>query len=141
MKIRQVVAAVALVAGFAACSVYKASPKMNYYHGRNIPEGYISVVRASEQEIEFMVRVEFKERKLYHLILDGNEPVSEGWYQTAFTASQYYTVAMKPNEGKSFVPGKTYRLCIGDANPREVQMYSGNYRCSADFTFVFEAKS
>ena len=140
MRIVKLAAALVLIAGLAACSVYKTSPKMNYYHGRNIPEGYISVVRASAQEIEFMVRVEFKERKLYHLILDGNEPVSEGWYQTSFTASQYYTVAMKPNEGLSFVPGKTYRLCIGDANPREVQMYSGNYRCTADYTFVFNPK-
>lgn len=132
--------ALVFFAGLAACSVYKASPKMNYYHGRNIPEGYISVTRASAQEIEFMVRVTFKESKLYHLILDGNEPVAEGWYQTSFTAGQYYTVAIKPNEGRSFEPGKTYRLCIGDANPREVQLYSSNYRCSVDFTFVFEAK-
>jgi len=140
MKFIKFATALTFIIGVAACSVYKANPKMNYYHGRNIPEGYISVARASAQEIEFMVRVEFKERKLYHLILEGNEPVSEGWYQTSFTAAQYYTVVMKPKEGLSFVPGTTYRLCIGAENPREVQMYSGNYRCTADYTFVFEAK-
>ena len=140
MKVAKLATALGLIVGLAACSVYKSSPKMNYYHGRNVPEGYISVVRASAQEVEFMVRVEFKERKLYHLILDGNEPVAEGWYQTSFTSGQFYTVAIKPLEGLSFEPGKTYRLCIGDTNPREVQLYSNNYRCTVDFTFVFEAK-
>jgi len=140
MKCAKFAAVLVLVAGLAACSVYTASPKMNYYHGRNVPEGYISVARASAQEIEFVIRVEFKEPKLYHIVLDGNEPVAEGWYQTSITVGQLYTVVMKPKKGLSFETGKTYRLCIGAENPQEVQMYSSNYRCTVEFTFVFEPK-
>ncbi|MDH4195939.1 MAG: hypothetical protein OEW05_00870 [Candidatus Aminicenantes bacterium] len=40
----------------------------------------------------------------------------------------------------SFVAGKTYRLCIDEANPREARLYSSDYRCTGDDTFVFEAK-
>ena len=74
MKSAKVLILLSLAFGLAACSPYQAKPKMTYYHGQNVPEGYIEVVRASAAEIEFRVRVEFSERHLYHLLLDGNEP-------------------------------------------------------------------
>jgi len=124
-----------------ACSFYEARPKLNYYHGPNVPEGYIKVVRATVGEIEFEIQVEFAERKLYHLILDGNDPVAEGWYPTTRAGLQFYTVALKPRKGQQFEIGKTYRLCIGQQNPEAVQLTSSNYQCMVDFTFVFEEKS
>jgi hypothetical protein len=130
----------ALAIALAACSVYQPKPQMTYYHGQNVPEGYIQVVRASAVEVEFKIRVEFSQRHLYHLLLDGNEPLAEGWFPTnRMAGSEAYHVNLKLPEGKSLAPGKSYRLCIGTQNPQAVQMQSNNYRCLVDYTFVFQA--
>ena len=135
----------ALLAGvlllLAACSTYKAQPQMNFYHGQNVPEGFISVLRASPAEITFEVRVKFVQKQMYHLVLDGNTPVAEGWFSTLRAGGERYTVTMKPKEGLAFEAGKTYRLCIGVQNPQAVQMTSRNYQCVADFAFVFKEKA
>lgn len=125
----------------AACSTYKASPQMNYYHGQNIPEGFIQVLRASPSEITFEVRVKFVQKQMYHLVLDGNTPVAEGWASTQRAGGESYTATMKPKEGLTFEDGKSYRLCIGVQNPQAVQMTSNNYPCVADFDFVFKEKA
>ncbi len=137
---RFAVFAIALVL-LAGCSTYKSSPQMNYFHGPNVPEGYITVLRASAAEIEFQVRVEFAQKQMYHLVLEGNDPVAEGWHSTLRAGGQAYTVAMKPKEGRIFEAGKTYRLCIGMQNPQAVQMTSNNFECIVDYTFVFQEKS
>jgi hypothetical protein len=125
----------------AACSAtYMAQPQLHYYHGENVPEGYIRVLRATPEEIEFQIRVEFVEKKLYHLVLDGDNPVAEGWFSTLRAGAQSYKVIMKPLQGLAFEPGKTYRLCVGRQNPQEVQLRSNNYQCLVDHTFVFQAK-
>lgn len=127
---------------FAACSSYTSNPEMDYYHGANVPEGYITVVRASTTEIEFQVRVEFPQRQLYHLVLEDNAPVAEGWYPTIQGGlPRAYTVTLKPKKGLAFEIGKTYRLCIGEKNPEEVQLHSSSYHCIADFVFVMQEKS
>lgn len=125
----------------AACSTYKAKPQLHYYHGQNVPEGYIKVVRATAEEIEFQIRVEFSETRLYHLVLEGDDPVAEGWFSTLRTGGQSYNVTIKPSKGLAFEPGKTYRLCVGQQNPQAVQMSSNNYQCIVDYTFVFQEKS
>ena len=141
MKSAKVLILLSLAFGLAACSPYQAKPKMTYYHGQNVPEGYIEVVRASAAEIEFRVRVEFRERHLYHLLLDGNEPLAEGWFPTSRLAgAEGYSVTFKLREGVRLEAGKTYRLCIGTQNPQAVQMETSNYRCRVDYTFVFQAK-
>jgi hypothetical protein len=132
------IAAAVLVLG--ACSTYKSSPQMNYYHGQNIPEGFIKVLKASPEEIRFEVRVKFVQKQMYHLILEGNAPVSEGWASTQRAGGESYNVTMKPKEGSVFEAGKTYRLCIGAQNPQAVQMTTSNYPCVADFVFVFQEK-
>ncbi len=130
-----------LAIGLAACSPYKPKPQMTYYHGQNVPEGYIEVVRASASEIEFKIRVEFPERHLYHLLLDGNEPLAQNWFPTnRMAGSQAYNVAFKLPEGKSLQAGKTYRLCIGKQSPEAVQMETSNYRCLVEYSFVFAVK-
>jgi hypothetical protein len=132
---------VLLVIGLAACAPYSTKPEMTYYHGPNVPPGYIGVVRASPAEIEFRIRVEFRERHLYHILLDGNEPLAEGWFPTnRMAGSEAYHVTFKLPEGKRLEAGKTYRLCIGSRNPEEVQVESSQYRCIADYVFVFQAK-
>ena len=50
-------------------------------------------------------------------------------------------MTLKPSEGMTFEPGKTYRLCIGLQSPQEVQMTSSNYQCVVDYTFIFQEKS
>jgi hypothetical protein len=137
---RSAVIAVVLVL-LAGCSTYRSSPQMDYYHGPNVPEGYITVLRASASEIEFQVRVEFVQKQMYHLILEGNDPVAEGWHSTLRAGGQVYTVTMKAKPGRTFEVGKTYRLCIGMQNPQAVQMTSSNYQCIVDHTFVFQEKS
>jgi hypothetical protein len=127
--------------GLVACSPYREKPKLTYYHGQNVPEGYIQVVRASATEIEFKIRVEFSQRHLYHLLLGGNDPLAEGWFPTnRMAGSEAYTVTFKLPEGKRLAAGKTYRLCIGTQNPEAVQLESSNYRCVVDYSFVFAVK-
>jgi hypothetical protein len=141
MKALTIVAVGCLALGLAACSPYQAKPNMNYYHGESPPAGYIQVVRASETEVEFLIRVVFEEKHMYHLLLDGNNPLAQGWFPTArLAASQGYQVTLKLREGSRLERGRTYRLCIGSRNPEEVQMESNNYRCLVDYSFVFEVK-
>lgn len=127
----------------AACSTYKSKPQMNYYHGKNVPEGYIKILRASAEAIEFQIQVEFTatQMQLYHLVLEGNSPVAEGWFSIRRAGTPSYNVTLKPSKGLAFEPGKTYRLCIGMQNPQEVQMTSSSYQCLVDYTFVFQEKS
>ena len=125
---------------FAACSSFKSKPEMAYYHGQNVPAGYIIVQRASTAEITFEIRIEFAPKQMYHLILDGNDPEAEGWFSTLRAGGQSYFVTLKPSEGRTFEPGKTYRLCIGVQNPQYVQIRSSNYECKVDQTFVFQEK-
>ncbi|HUT08797.1 MAG TPA: hypothetical protein VMY15_08125 [Candidatus Latescibacteria bacterium] len=127
----------------AACSTYKSKPQLHYYHGKNVPEGYIKILRASPAEIEFQIQVEFTvtQMQLYHLVLEGDNPVAEGWFSIRRASTQSYNVTLKPHKGLTFEPGKTYRLCIGMQNPQQVQMTSSNYQCLADYTFVFQEKS
>jgi hypothetical protein len=138
-KLTVFVIALALV---AACSTtYKSKPEMNYFRGQKVPDLYMTVLKASPGEIEFRIQVKFATQKMYHLVLDGNEPVSQGWFSTKRAGGEAYTVKMKPEEGKTFEAGKTYRLCIGEQSPEAVQMTSSNYMCKADYTFVFQEKS
>lgn len=143
MKPTTFAAAAAALAVLAGCSTYKAKPELTYYHGQNVPPGYITVTKASASGITFEIRVDFARfDRLYHLVLDGNAPVAEGWFRTLRIGSAAaYTVTLKPREGLSFEAGKTYRLCIGEKNPQEVQMTSSNYPCMVDFVFVFQERS
>lgn len=130
---------IALALVWAACSVYQAKPEMTYFHGQNVPEGYIQVLRASAGEVEFQIRVEFSQRHLYHLLLDGNKPLAEGWFPTnRMAGSEAYRVTLKLPEGVRLEAGRSYRLCIGTQNPQAVQMETNNYRCLVDYTFVFQ---
>ncbi len=141
MRTKGILAIAIAVMVLGACSTYKSSPQMNYYHGQNIPEGFINVLKASPGEITFQVRVKFVQKQMYHLVLDGNVPVSEGWASTQRAGGESYNVTMKPKEGQVFEVGKTYRLCIGVQNPQAVQMTTTNYPCVADYVFVFEEKT
>jgi len=127
------------LAGLVSCASGGARPAMTYFHGEKIPDAYISVAAGTAQEIEFRVRVNFKQQRLYHLVLDGNIPVSEGWFSATRVGEQFYTVKMRPKEGSAFEPGKTYRLCIGAESPDLVGVYSSNYRCLADYEFKLPA--
>jgi hypothetical protein len=138
---RTVIAVVIILAFAVACSsTYKSKPQLNYYHGQNVPGEYFKILKATPAEITFEIRIEFPQKKMYHLILDGNQPVAQGWYSTIRAGGQVYTVTLKPEEGQAFEPGKTYRLCVGDQSPEAVQMSSNNYMCKVDYTFVFQNK-
>jgi hypothetical protein len=141
MRTAKIIAVLAALALIAACSsTYKSKPQLNYYHGQNVPPEYFKVLSASVDAITFEVRIEFQQKQMYHLILDGNEPVAQGWFSTLRAGGQVYTVTLKPESGKTFEIGKTYRLCIGVQSPQAVQMTSNNYPCQVDYTFVFEEK-
>jgi hypothetical protein len=142
MKTMRILALSYLALGLAACSPYRAKPEMNYSHGETPPAGYVQVVRASATEVEFLIKVVFGADHMYHLLLDGNEPLAEGWFPTNRMApSQGYHVTLKLHEGLRLEPGKSYRLCIGSQNPEGVQQFeSSNYRCLVDYIFVFKAK-
>lgn len=113
---------------------------MRFYHGEQPPPAFITVSRFSPQEIEFQISVSFNEDHLYHLVLDGDEPLSEGWFPTQIIGKTHYFVNMKAKEGVLFQAGKTYRLCIGAQNPELVSRYTNNYRCLVDYEFVLPEK-
>jgi len=139
MKSFSIVGLGVFVFGLAACSFYQAKPKMEYYHGRNVPEDYIQVVRATETEIEFNIMVKFNETHLYHIVLDENEPLAEGWFPTRrVRETQSYNVILALKKGCRLEEGKTYRLCIGGQNPEAVQLQSSGYHCLLDYQFVYK---
>ena len=142
MKVLRLMIPIGLALAFAAgCSPYRARPQMNYYHGETPPTGFIQVVQASETEVEFEIKVVMPADHMYHLLLDGNEPLAEGWFPTnRMAASQGYRVTFKLPKGVRLEKGKSYRLCIGVQNPEDVQMRTSNYRCLVDYSFVFQAK-
>jgi len=127
------------VAGCVSCAG-ASKAKMTYYHEKNIPAQYFGVIRWTPQEIEFSIRVDFSETHLYHLVLDGNDPVAEGWFSTTRSQGQPYTVALKAKKGLLFSPGKKYRLCIGNESPEAVFVYRSSYQCLADFEFTLSDK-
>jgi hypothetical protein len=127
---------ITMAAAGGVCCTGGPKAKMTFYHQKNVPAQYIRVVRWSPQEIEFSIRVDFSETHLYHLVLDANEPVAEGWFPTAKTKGQLYTVTLKVKEGLVFSPGKKYRLCIGNENPEAVLVYRSTYLCLADYEFI-----
>ncbi len=121
-----------------------ASPqksKMRFYRGAQPPSEYFGVIRSSPDEIEFQIRVEFMESHLYHLVLDGEAPIAEGWFPTVrLGATNAYSVKMKAKKGIKFIPGKTYRLCIGRTSPDAVLVYSNSYNCLVDYEFILPEK-
>jgi hypothetical protein len=129
-----------LTLGSCACSSADVSSRMNFYHGQTIPAQFFKVVRHSAQEIEFEIKVDFKQVPMYHIILDENgKPLSEGWHLTT-RIGPAYQVVMKPKRGRLFQEGKKYRLCIGSENPEEVFVTCNNYQCIADYEFVLPEK-
>jgi len=132
------VLACVLVGGLSSCTTTHSSANMTYYHGKNIPADFFRVVSHTATEITFEVRVKFGEGQLYHLVLDGNTPLAEGWFPTIKGGQSSYTVTLKAKPGIEFAAGKPYRLCIGDQNPELVSVHSSNYRCTADYEFKLD---
>jgi len=130
--------AAALIAlGLAACvtSQYSSS-NLNYYRGQNVPPEFFKVVSSTPTEITFEIKINFSQDRLYHIVLDGNTPLAEDWVLMVTGRGQAYTAVLKAKPGVEFSAGKPYRLCIGDKNPEEVNVYSNNYRCLVDFDFT-----
>jgi hypothetical protein len=126
--------------GLIGCVAETAKPAMIYYRGQTPQDEYFEVVGYTLQEIEFKIRVNFASRHMYHLILEDNEPLAEGWFPTILGAEDFYRLVMKAKEGVVFEPGKTYRLCIGSKNPEEIARYRNSYHCIVDYKFVLPEK-
>ena len=134
-----IAAAVLLVGGLAACTTSRySSGNMRYYRGQNVPPEYFRVASFTPKEITFEIRINFTQDKLYHLVLDGDTPLAEDWVLMVSGRTQSYTAVLKAKPGVEFVPGKTYRLCIGEKNPEEVNVYSNNYPCLAEYVFTLK---
>jgi len=128
------------VLGLIGCAGQATKPPMLYYSGMTPQDEYFEVVGYTPQEIEFKIRVNFPSKYMYHLILEDNEPLAEGWYVTILGAEDYYRLVMKAKKGVVFEPGKTYRLCIGNKNPEETARYRDSYQCAVDYKFVLPQK-
>jgi hypothetical protein len=137
-KAAMVLMAGCLLGGLVSCAASHFSAKMNYYHEKIIPAEYFRVVRYTASEIEFEVRVRFQQSYLYHLVLEGNTPLAEGWFPAIKGQEQSYNVILKAKPGVEFAVGKTYRLCIGEESPELVGVHSSNYRCTADYEFKLD---
>lgn len=123
-----------------ACAGQRPKPALVYYHGLTPQDAYFEIVGYTPREIEFKIRVNFALRYMYHLILEGNEPLAEGWYVTILGAENSYRLIMKAKKSVVFEPGKRYRLCIGNKNPEDVARYRSAYQCAADYEFVLPQK-
>jgi hypothetical protein len=128
------------VIGFIGCAGERVRPSLTYYHGQTPQEAYFEVVRYTPQEIEFKIKVKFASKYMYHLILEGDEPLAEGWYVTILGAEDSYRLIMKAKKGVVFEPGKSYRLCIGNESPEYVARYRNSYHCAVDYEFVLPPK-
>jgi hypothetical protein len=128
------------VLGLIGCAAERAKPALTYYHGQTPQEAYFEVVRYTPQEIEFKIKVKFASKYMYHLILEGDEPLAEGWYVTILGAEDSYRLIMKAKKGVVFEAGKDYRLCIGSESPEYVARYRNSYQCTVDYGFVLLPK-
>jgi len=124
------------VLNLIACLAETAKPAMIYYHGQTPPDEYFEVVGYTEQAIEFKIKVKFQSKYMYHLILEDNEPLAEGWYITLLGAEESYRLVIKAKSGVVFETGKPYRLCIGYQSPEYVGRYRSSYHCVVDYEFV-----
>jgi len=132
--------AVPAVLGLFGCAGERTKPALTYYHGQTPEPAYFEVVRYTPQEIEFKIKVKFGSKYMYHLILEDNEPLAEGWYVTILDAEDSYRLVIKAKEGVAFEPGKKYRLCIGNESPEYVARYRDSYHCAVDYEFVLPRK-
>jgi hypothetical protein len=98
------------VLGLIGCAGQAPKPVMLYYSGMTPQDEYFEVVGYTPQEIEFKVRVNFPSNYMYHLILEDNEPLAEGWHVTILGGEDFYRLVMKAKKGVVFEPGKSYRL-------------------------------
>lgn len=138
-KSAMILAAAFLLGGLAACATSRlSSGNMNYYRGQNVPPEYFKVASYTATEIRFEIKINFSQDRLYHLVLDGNTPLAEDWVLMVTGRDQSYAAVLKAKPGVEFVPGKSYRLCIGEKNPEEVNIYSNNYQCVAEYAFTLK---
>jgi hypothetical protein len=124
------------VLGFAGCAGERPKPALTYYHGLTPQDEYFEVVRYTSREIEFKIRLRFQSRYMYHLVLEDEEPLAEGWFMTILGAEDAYRLIMKAKKGVSFEAGRNYRLCIGNQSPEDVARYRRSYQCAVDYKFV-----
>ena len=135
-KTRQVALIFAVCAGLMACASGGRRAVMHYDHGSTIPDQYISVVGYTSNEIEFKIAAKFPLKHAYHLVLDGDIPLAEGWYPASRPEANFYTVKLKAKKGVLFQTGKPYRLCVGAESPDFIAVHSSNYRCIIDYEFI-----
>jgi len=128
------------IAGFIGCAGERAKPALIYYHGLTPQDEYFEVVRYTPQEIEFKIKAKFAAKYMYHLVLEGEEPLAEGWFVTILGAEDAYRLIMKAKKGAAFEAGKDYRLCIGNESPEYVVRYRSSYQCAVDYKFVLPPK-
>jgi len=124
------------LASLITCAAEAPKPKLTYYHGQTPPRTYFEVISAASEEILFKIRADFAPNQMYHLILDGDEPIAEGWYPTNRLDEEFYYLKIRAKKGLAFQPGKTYRLCIGTQSPEVVVRYRNSYKCLVDYEFV-----
>jgi len=129
-----------VIAGLVSCTANTTRSPMTYFHGNNVPAEYFQILDWSPEAVSFQIRVKFNTDQMYHLILDENTPLAEGWFPTSKTGTGIYKVELTTKPGLKLQAGKSYRLCIGTENPEEVARYRDNYPCTADYVFTLEAK-
>jgi hypothetical protein len=128
------------ITAFVGCAGERPKPNLIYYHGMTPQDEYFEVVRSTPQEIEFKIKVKFASKYMYHLVLEEEEPLAEGWFVTILGAEDAYRLIMKAKKGVAFEAGKEYRLCIGNESPEYVARYRESYQCAVDYKFVLPPK-
>jgi len=126
--------------GVFACAA-GTNTNIKFTHGQKVPDQFINVLQYTPTEIEFNIRVKFRQERMYHVILDQEENrLAEGWFRTALPTESSYTVKLEAKEGVIFQPETGYRLCIGSTSPDLVGRYQSSYKCYADYEFILPKK-
>src|SRR4030065_1819459 len=94
------------VAMLIGCAAEKSKPALTYYHGQTPPDSYFEVVSYTPQEIEFRIKVKFGSKHMYHLILEGDKPLAEGWFPTMLGAADSYRLRLQAPGGGALETGE-----------------------------------
>ena len=129
-----------LVSFFSSCSSADYSDQhLKISRTKPIPPQFVTVESYDAQNITIVIRVNFKQSHLYHILSDeADNFIAEGWFPTSKSGDGRYSVTMEAKGGFSFAKGQKILLCIGTKHPDEYIYKSNTYQCLTNIWLTLE---